>query len=154
MDVKEPTWKELKEVVKKARSGSAPGLNRIPCNLVERDNTGMLEREKCMCWCWQSEFWVYGGEQLHRNNYTQVRHARVLRIYRTHKCHKPSHPGGKERQQNFAAVWLDLANAYGSVPKQLIESAMELYHIPEKVQEIVRSNFGGMKIRAGIHKTS
>ena len=47
IDVREPTWKELKEVVKKARSGSAPGLNGIPCNLEEMDNTGMLEREKC-----------------------------------------------------------------------------------------------------------
>ena len=44
-------------------------------------------------------------------------------------------------------MWLDLGNAYGSVPHQLIESAMELYHILEKVQGIVRSYFGGMKIR-------
>lgn len=28
MDVKEPTWKKVKEVVKKARLGSAPGPNR------------------------------------------------------------------------------------------------------------------------------
>ena len=33
------------------------------------------------------------------------------------------------------------------MPHQLIESAMELYHIPEKVQGIARSYFGGMKIR-------
>ena len=52
-----------------------------------------------------------------------------------------------KKDKNFAAVWLDLANAYGSVPNQLIESAMELYHIPEKVQELVRSYFGGTKIR-------
>ena len=35
----------------------------------------------------------------------------------------------KKGKKNFAAVWLDLTNAYGSVPHQLIESAMELYHI-------------------------
>ena len=50
----------------------------------------------------------------------------------------------KKGKKNFAAVWLDLANAYGSVPHQLIESAMELYHILEKVQGIVRSYFGGI----------
>ena len=82
MDVSEPTWQELKEVVEKARSGSAPGPNIVykrcpmlpishqralyaacvtrplvrdcnvtsevmaafPCNLEERDNTGMLEK--------------------------------------------------------------------------------------------------------------
>ena len=84
-----------------------PDINGIPCNLVERDNTGILEREKYTCRCSQSEFWVYGGEQLHRNNYTQVRHTRVLRIYRTHKCHKPAHLGGNERQEELCSsvVW-------------------------------------------------
>ena len=33
----------------------------------------------------------------------------------------------KKDKKNFAAVWLDLANAYGYVPHQLIESAKELY---------------------------
>ena len=30
MDVREPTWKEVREVVKKARSGSVSGPNEIP----------------------------------------------------------------------------------------------------------------------------
>ena len=47
-----------------------------------------------------------------------------------------------KKGKNFAAVWLDLANAYGSVPHQLIESAMELYHIyiregPGDCQELI-----------------
>ena len=66
MDVSEPTWKEMKEVVNKARSGSVPGPNGIPyivykrCPMLLRelwqlfrviwrkgiiDNTGMLERD-------------------------------------------------------------------------------------------------------------
>ena len=126
----------------------------FPCNMEERDNTGMLEKGWgmfCAYWkelgdnqpvqdniCTQrrgknvhvsvgkANVWVYGGEQLHRYIYTKGRHTRGLRMHRIHKCHKPAHQGGKK---NFAAVWLDLANAYGSVPHQLIESAMELYHI-------------------------
>lgn len=47
--------------------------------------------------------------------------------------------------KNFAAMWLDLANAYGSLPLKLIGSAMELYHILEKVQGIVKSYFEGMR---------
>lgn len=42
----------------------------------------------------------------------------------------------KEGQKNFAAVWLALANTYGSVSHKLVESAMKLYHIPGNVQEI------------------
>ena len=45
------------------------------------------------------------------------------------------------------ATGIDLANAYGSLPRKLIESAMGLYHIQEKVQGIVKSYLGGMKIQ-------
>ena len=67
-------------------------------------------------------------------------------MHRAHNCHNLIKEA-KKGKKNFAAVWLDLGNAYGSVPHQLIESAMELYHILEKVQGIVRSYFGGMKIQ-------
>ena len=43
----------------------------------------------------------------------------------------------KEDKGNLAIVWLDLANAYGSVPHQLIERAMAQYHIPNKIQNII-----------------
>ena len=33
------------------------------------------------------------------------------------------------------------------MPLKLIEAAMELYHVPEKAQGIVRSYIKGMKIR-------
>ena len=53
-------------------------------------------------------------------------------------------------------MWLDLVNAYGSVAHKLIEAAMKLYHIPEKVQGIVRSYIKGMTIRFTVddHTTS
>ena len=52
----------------------------------------------------------------------------------------------KKGKKNCAAVWLDLSNAYESVPHQLIESAMSYtIYIPEKVQGIVRSYFGGSR---------
>ena len=43
----------------------------------------------------------------------------------------------KEDKGNLAKVWLDLANAYGSVPHRLIERAMVQYHIPNKIQDII-----------------
>lgn len=48
----------------------------------------------------------------------------------------------KEEKKNFAAVWLDPANAYGYVPHKPIESAIELCHIPGNVQKIVKRYFG------------
>ena len=43
----------------------------------------------------KANFRVYGGEQLHRYIYTEKQAYRVLRMHRTHKCHKPAHQGGK-----------------------------------------------------------
>ena len=53
----------------------------------------------------------------------------------------------KEGKGNIAIVWLDLANAYGSVPHRLIEKAMIMYHIPEKVQDIVLTYYNNIQVR-------
>ena len=34
-------------------------------------------------------------------------------------------------------IWLDLANAYGSVPHHLIRMALEIFNFPSKVGEII-----------------
>ena len=44
----------------------------------------------------------------------------------------------KEMKGDLTVVWLDLANAYGTVPHKLIETALEHYHIPEKIARIER----------------
>ena len=36
MELKEPTWREVTEVVRKAKSGSAPGPNGIPCKVYKK----------------------------------------------------------------------------------------------------------------------
>lgn len=50
---------------------------------------------------------------------------------------------------NFAAVWFDPGNAYGSDPHKLTESARDMYHILEKVQEIVKSCLRGKSSERG-----
>lgn len=57
----------------------------------------------------------------------------------------------KKGQKNVAAVWLDLANAYGSFSHKLVWSALELYIImPGNVQERVKSLFPE-EHRSGFH---
>ena len=34
-------------------------------------------------------------------------------------------------------IWLDFANAYGSVPRHLIRMALEFFNFPIKVEEII-----------------
>lgn len=41
-------------------------------------------------------------------------------------------PGG-----HLAALWLDFANAYESIPHKLLESALTKYHIPEEIRNLI-----------------
>lgn len=38
----------------------------------------------------------------------------------------------REGKGELAVIWLDLANAYGSMPHKLVQLTLEKYHIPEK----------------------
>ena len=53
----------------------------------------------------------------------------------------------REKKGNLALIWLDLANAYGSIPHRLDEKAVTLYHIPLKVQELVPTYYNNIKVR-------
>ncbi|GFR94752.1 reverse transcriptase [Elysia marginata] len=40
----------------------------------------------------------------------------------------------KSEKLNLDVVWLDLANAYGSVPHGMIQLALRMYHVLEDIQ--------------------
>ena len=53
----------------------------------------------------------------------------------------------KINKTDLTVVWLDLANAYGTVPHQLIEFALKHHHIPEHVWKITRSYYSDISMR-------
>ena len=50
----------------------------------------------------------------------------------------------KLNKVNVAAVWLDIANEYGSVPHQLIFAALEHYGVHPSWIKIIRSYYSGI----------
>ena len=50
----------------------------------------------------------------------------------------------KPNKHNIAAVWLDIANAYGSVQHELIFFALECYGIRPKWVQIIKSYYSGI----------
>jgi hypothetical protein len=50
-------------------------------------------------------------------------------------------------QGDLTVVWLDLANAYGSVPHQLIMKALDHYYVPEHVKGLIRNYYDGISLR-------
>ena len=53
----------------------------------------------------------------------------------------------KKGRKDLAVVWLDLANAYGSIPHQLIYKALQHYHVDGYIQKIITSYLDGIQLR-------
>ena len=53
----------------------------------------------------------------------------------------------KYAKKKLHNLWLDLANAYGSVPLNCIQFALKFFHIPEKVADILMQYFGNVFTR-------
>jgi len=52
----------------------------------------------------------------------------------------------KQEKTHLHVVWLDLANAYGSVPHQLITYAMEFFYMPSCIKNMVASYFNDLQM--------
>lgn len=52
----------------------------------------------------------------------------------------------KRDKKDLHVVWLDLENAYGSVPHQLISFALDFFHVPVCVKNIIVSYYADLKI--------
>ncbi|XP_033755855.1 uncharacterized protein LOC117338607 [Pecten maximus] len=53
----------------------------------------------------------------------------------------------KELKGELAVVWLDLANAYGSMPHKLVQMTLERYHVPEKIRLLLQRYFDRLQLR-------
>ena len=53
----------------------------------------------------------------------------------------------KSGRRNLDVVWLDLANAYGSVPHSMIQLALDMYHVPDQIKAVLKEYFAGFQMR-------
>ena len=53
----------------------------------------------------------------------------------------------KASKKELHVLWLDLANAYGSVPHMLIAEACGFFHVPKSVASLLTSYFNGLSLR-------
>jgi len=52
--------------------------------------------------------------------------------------------------KDVKVIWLDLANAYGSIPHKLIDEALKHYYIPEHIQGIINGYFDDLQRRFSV----
>ena len=55
--------------------------------------------------------------------------------------------GAKKDHEDLNVVWLDLANAYGSVPHELLMKAMDFFYIPGEVKMIMKRYYDKFRMR-------
>ncbi|XP_068595260.1 retrovirus-related Pol polyprotein from type-1 retrotransposable element R2 [Brachionichthys hirsutus] len=194
LNTREPTWREVQDIVQKARSASAPGPSTIPYKVYKK--CPMLLRR---LWRLLRRIWVKGvippswkraegcfvPKEKDSSEISQFRTISLLSVegkiffsvlarrittfmvknkYIDTSIQKGGIPGfsgclehtgilsqlireAKESKGNRTVIWLDLANAYGSIPPCLINAAMEHYHIPQMIRGMITSYFGGFKLR-------
>ena len=56
----------------------------------------------------------------------------------------------KDKKGNLALIWLDLANAYGTLPHQLIFITLQKYHVPGKVRKLLDHYYNNFKLRSTV----
>ena len=50
----------------------------------------------------------------------------------------------RKGKKDLATIWLDLANAYGSVPHKLILFALRRYQVPDRWIELIMAYYDGL----------
>ena len=53
----------------------------------------------------------------------------------------------KAEKKDLVVTWLDIANAYGSIPHSLIQIALRRAHVPDEICKLVESYYANVEIR-------
>ena len=181
--------REVQDFVRKARAGSAPGINGISyklyknCPGVLRELTTLLQNAWKhdlipQDWCVANGIWI--PKETNAKGIENFRPISLLNVEgkiffgviakrmtdflignryidtSVQKAGIPGFPGCLEHSQmiwnsislakrnktEMHVIWLDLANAYGSVPHELIRIALDYFNFPDKIKNIVMMYFG------------
>ena len=193
-DMREPTLKEARDVIKKARSGSAPGPNGIAYKVYKSCEkiTSRLWRLLRVIWrrgkladSWMEAEGCFVPKEEDSENLGQFRTISLLNVegkiflailskrltdyflnnkYIDVSVQKGGIPGfsgclehisvltqllreARENKGDLAVMWLDLANAYGSIPHKLVETTLQRHYLPSKVINLIAHYYDNIKIR-------
>ncbi|GAA6088617.1 uncharacterized protein LOC109140547 [Tachysurus ichikawai] len=193
-DLREPLLKEVQEVVRKARSRSAPGpsgtsykVYKYCPKLLQR-----LWRILKVSWRkgktlkqWQfaegvwipkeedsktiSQFRIISLLSVEGKNFFSIVAKRLAEFFlengyidtSVQEGGIPGVPGclehtgvvtqllreAKENRGDLVVLWLDLANAYGSMPHKLVQEALERHHVSVIMRNLIQDYYSDFKLR-------
>lgn len=59
-----------------------------------------------------------------------------------------------EIEETWLFCWLDLANAYGSIPDKLVETSLVQHHVPGKIMNLILGCYKCLSLRVTSGTTS
>ncbi|KAJ8361990.1 hypothetical protein AAFF_G00407370 [Aldrovandia affinis] len=125
-DTSPPKLSEVRQVIQRARSASAPGPNGIPYKLYKNCPRVLKLLWTLMRVTWNKQSMLYTPREAQNPGFL----AAGVNIQTT-----------KREKKDLHVIWLDLANAYGSVPHQLIAYALEFFYIPDNIRTMIMNYF-------------
>ncbi|XP_067280778.1 uncharacterized protein [Pseudorasbora parva] len=200
-DGKEPSWKEIQEVIKTARASSAPGPSGVPYKVYKNCPKLLHRLWKILKVIWRrgkvaQQWWFSEGVWIPKEEESktidQFRNISLLSVegkiffsivarrltdyllrnsYIDTSVQKggiPKVPGclehtgvvtqlireARENKGDLVVLWLDLTNAYGSIPHKLVEEALGRHHIPDKFRDLVLDYYGSFSLRVSAGSTT
>ena len=73
-------------------------------------------------------------------------------MHRAHRRSDAVNQGARENKGDLTVVWLDLTNAYGSMPNKVVDETLRRYQVPEKVKNIIKKYYSRFFIRFTYNK--
>ncbi|KAI4880969.1 hypothetical protein NFI96_033174 [Prochilodus magdalenae] len=166
---KEPNLKEVEAVIKAARSSSAPGPSGVPYVVYKRCPRLLQRLWKIIKVIWRrgkvAQQWRHAeGVWIPKEeNASTIEQFRVISLLSV-ECKKggvPKTPGcnehtgvvtqlireAREGKGDLAVLWLDLANAYGSIPHKLVEISLVRHHVPHKIRDLILDYYNCFSLR-------
>eukprot|EP00064_Thunnus_orientalis_P013279 superscaffoldBa00002137_g13316 len=147
-DTREPLLKEVQEIVRKARSSYAPGPSGFPYKVYKYCPLLLKRLWKILRVIWRREKVVLQWS----NNYID---ASVQKggISGVPGCLE--HTGvvtqlireARENKGDLTVLWLDLANAYGSIPHKMVKTTMTKHHVPHHVADLILDYYDQFRMR-------
>lgn len=193
--MREPSWTEVQEVVKGARTASAPGPSGVPYTVYKRcpqllrhlwKILRVIWRRGKVAGQWRCAEGVWIPKEENSKDISQFRTISLLSVegkiffsilsrrltefllkngYIDTSVQKGGIPGvpgclehtgvvtqlireAREGKGDLTVLWLDLANAYGSIPHKLVELSLLRHHVPSKVADLILDYYKNFRLRA------
>ena len=191
---REPSLKEVQEVVKRTRSASAPGPSSVPYIVYKRCPALLSHLWKILRVIWRrgrvANQWrcaegVWIPKEENSKTIEQFRTISLLSVegkiffsilsrrltefilqneYVDTSVQKGGIPGvpgclehtgvvtqlireARESKGDLAVLWLDLTNAYGSIPHSLVEIALQKHHVPSNIRVLILDYYNNFRMR-------